>query len=129
MGSEVAQFTMEAVDPCKQSTANRSIKLEKDIKNLPQLIRSLHKQIPPEIRILNRAEQELQVAIATKQLREHENEDSDDCEQNTNEDFGKLASYVDQGIKTNASQNQQRRANLVSHAKQGKYASKGIILE
>lgn len=37
--------------------------------------------------------------------------------------------YVRQSIKTNASENEQRRANLLSNAKQGRYANKGLILE
>ena len=137
--NQFAQFTMEAAD---------GVKLDQDIKRLAQLIKSLHKEIPSEmnllvkkessereqtgyqnVRILNRAEQESRIAEVTKQLQDLEDEDSDEYEQDTDEDFGKLASYVNQGIQTNASQNQQRRANLLSHAKQGKYASKGIILE
>ena len=136
--TDVARFAVGAADPQKH------VKWHGDVKHLSKLLGSLHRQIPSKykeneprkatryqnIRILNRAEQESQAATATKQLEEdREDEDDDDCVQDVNEDFGKLASYVSQGINTNASQNQQRRANLVSKAKQGRYAHKGIILE
>mmetsp|Transcript_12881 Transcript_12881/g.31402 ORF Transcript_12881/g.31402 Transcript_12881/m.31402 type:complete len:91 (-) Transcript_12881:142-414(-) len=78
---------------------------------------------------MNRAEQESRFLSVAQQLHGLEDEDSDDEEQDTDASAAKLATYVNQGIHTNASQNQQRRANILSHAKQGKYASKGIILE
>lgn len=139
--NEFAHFAMEPDDHTK---------LDEDVQQLVQSITSLRKEIPSEfsllakknesnqdqtrhhnIRILARSEQESRFAAAngTEQLRELEDEDSNDNEQDTDEDFGKLASYINHGIHTNASQNQQRQANLLSHAKQGKYANKGMILE
>jgi len=134
---EFACFAMKAVDRAK---------LDQDI----SLIKSLCEEIPSEIepvakkkehsgqeqakytnvRIMNRAEQESCWSAETTGSGEEGDEDSEqETEEDSDEDFGKLASYVNNGIQTDASRNEQRRANILSQAKQGKYASKGIVLE
>ena len=66
---------------------------------------------------------ETQFAAAAEDLNELKNEDGNEVERDND---GGYDSYVNQGISTNESKNQQRRANLLSHAK---LENKGIILE
>jgi len=140
--NKFAQFTMEA---------DEHTKLCQDVKRLVQSIKSLHDEIPSSemsllakkkreskvndieqtttspssgkyqnIRVLNKDEQE------EKQQNKHEeDEDGDDYEQSTEDEYGKLASYIDQGINTKESQDEQRRANLLSNTL---LSSKGTIL-
>ena len=133
--NKFAQFTMDVKEKAK---------LDEEI----QLIQSLYKEIPSSelsllakkkkepnegdteqpvitrnVRVLNRSEQESQFT----QVNDHEDDDSGcDYEQDTDEDYKKLTSYINQGLQTNESQNEQRRANLMSHTK---HDCKGIILE
>ena len=147
--SEFAQITQKAA----HSIAILDTSYTKDglnVKRLAQLIQSLHDEIPGEmttfsknqptsnkgeqyqnVRIENRDAQESNFASITKQLQETEDNDGDvDSVQDAEEDFDKLSSYVSDSLIMGSSKNQQRRANyLTSNAKQGKYASKGVILE
>ena len=138
--NKFAQFTMEA---------DEHTKLCQDVKRLVQSIKSLHDEIPSSemsllakkreesdnidteqtttspssgkyqnVRVLNRDEKE-----ATHQ--QHEDENRDDYEQSTEDEYVKLASYIDQGINTKESQDEQRRANLLSNTL---LSSKGTIL-
>ena len=140
--NKFAQFTMEA---------DEHTKLCQDVKRLVQSIKSLHDEIPSSemsllakkreesdnidteqtttspssgkyqnVRVLNRDEKE-----ATHQQHQHEDENSDDYEQSTEDEYSKLASYINQGINTKESQDEQRRANLLSNTL---LRSKGTIL-
>jgi hypothetical protein len=61
--------------------------------------------------------------MVAEDLNELKNDDSNEVERDNDVGYN---SYVNQGISTNESKNQQRRANLLSHAK---LENKGIILE
>lgn len=151
--SEADQLTDFAIK-CSMIEAKRREEVETDSRQVLKLIKSLHSEVPADInnlleqkrdaaadheqsssyqnlRVLNKAEVESLFATETKHLHDIADNDSDEeyNEQNADEDFGKLATFVHDGISTNASRNQQRRANCLSHAKQGKYASKGLVLE
>jgi len=139
--NKFAQFTMEAAEHTK---------LCQDVKQLVQSIKSLHDEIPSSemsllakkkresnddieqtttspssskyqnIRVLNKDERE-----ETQQHKHEEDEDCDGYEQSTEDEYGKLASYIDQGINTKESQDEQRRANLMNNTL---LSSKGTIL-
>ena len=113
--NKFAQFTMEA---------DEHARLCQDVKQLVQSIKSLHDEIPSSelsllakeknesndmdtehtttspsskyqnIRVLNKDEQE------AKQQNKYEDDDVDNYEQSTEDDYVKLASYIDQGINT-----------------------------
>lgn len=61
--------------------------------------------------------------MVVEDLNELKNEDGTEVERDND---GGYDSFVNQGISKNESKNQQRRANLLSHAK---LENKGIILE
>jgi len=139
--NKFAQFTMEA---------DEHTKICQDVKQLVQSIKSLHDEIPSSelsllakekseanvndteqtttspsskyqnIRVLNKDEREEE-----QQNKHKEDDDGDDYEQSTEDEYIKLASYIDQGINTKESQDEQRRANLLSNTL---LSSKGTIL-
>ena len=144
--SEFALFTRDAA---RMTTVAPNSRPNHE-KKLARLVKSLQQEVPSElisysrkeshkresqpgyqnVRILNRGEREATFAKSTKHLHELEDKDVGDSSlRDADEDFSNLSLYVNEGIQTNESQNQQRRANSLSHEKQGRYASKGLILE
>ncbi|KAL9191603.1 hypothetical protein ACHAXT_001309 [Thalassiosira profunda] len=142
--SEFAQITAEAARPMTPNSCK--LGQDRELNLLAQQVRLLHNEVPSELRsaakqrtsqteeqaeyqnlrVLNRVESETAYDSVTEQLHDLEDEGVGDSIPNTDEDVGKLASFVSHGIMTNQSQHEQRRANLLSRAK---LADKGLVLE